>query len=632
MVAGDPFKRSGGTDFASQAISYACLNFNAPATPETPSFPTTNCPNGLRAQVFFPSCWDGVNLDSADHKSHMSYPATSYNNGPCPASHPKHLISLFFEVTWQIDQFKDMWYGNSPPFVWASGDPTGYGFHGDFLNGWDVDHLQQAVDQCLSASGQVEDCPVFDLTPDSEAEGCIIPAEVDEPVSGILDHLPGCQTVQYGPGEAIVQYDCGATTSIGNATTQYFTDLTSTMGWSYTGCGRDNYYNRLLTGASEATNSMTVETCVDFCLSKGFTVAGMEYSKECYCADSVPSIGAPIPGVIGGCLMECAGDSSEYCGGPNALSLYQKCTGTCVNSGSGLPASGSGSSTSVASSVSSSKSTVASVASSSISVSPASSSGNTSKAGSSTGTSISLVAVPTKAVSPLPVSIEVESKTSSSTGFSSYSSLTRSTRSVTLSLEGALSSSTTTPSESNSSGDDTVPTSAPDGAEPIPSDATSPGLSPTFSGTPVSQASTFTITKTVPSATGVTLPSGWSYAGCFSDNINPRSLKFWASFVGATMSSTKCTAYCDKLGFKFGGTENAGQCFCGDTLDESEFKDDSECNFACKGASGEKCGGSARLSVFTKVGGSTNGTDSTAWRQRRHLHRHRRSQHSDSLH
>ena len=81
MVAGNPFKRTPGDDFASQAISYACLDYNGPARPETPNFPNYNCPDGLRAQVFFPSCWNGKDLDSPNHMSHMSYPANSYNSG-----------------------------------------------------------------------------------------------------------------------------------------------------------------------------------------------------------------------------------------------------------------------------------------------------------------------------------------------------------------------------------------------------------------------------------------------------------------------------------------------------------------------------------------------------------------------
>lgn len=38
------------------------------------SLPTGPCPQGLRTQIVFPSCWDGKNLDSSDHQSHMSYP------------------------------------------------------------------------------------------------------------------------------------------------------------------------------------------------------------------------------------------------------------------------------------------------------------------------------------------------------------------------------------------------------------------------------------------------------------------------------------------------------------------------------------------------------------------------------
>jgi hypothetical protein len=69
-------------------------------------FPTANyqCPNGLRAQVWFPMCWDGVNLDSPDHKSHMAYP-TGVGNGNCPASHPVRIPGIFMEALYFVDKF-----------------------------------------------------------------------------------------------------------------------------------------------------------------------------------------------------------------------------------------------------------------------------------------------------------------------------------------------------------------------------------------------------------------------------------------------------------------------------------------------------------------------------------------------
>ncbi|OAL39094.1 hypothetical protein AYO20_01412 [Fonsecaea nubica] len=330
MIAGNPFKRTGGDDFATQAISYNCLDYNGPAKPETPNFPNYNCPNGLRSQVFFPSCWNGKDLDSPDHMSHVSYPANSYNSGPCPADFPVHLISIFYEVIWDTGKFANQWYGNGQPFVWSMGDPTGYGGHGDFVMGWDPDLLQSAVDQCTNDSGRVEDCPVFDLIPDSQAQGCRIAPAVDEQVSGLLPALPGCNPVQPGP-KATPQSGCGAPTTITPSNTTFFTDLTS-KGWSYMGCGTDNYFNRVLTGASQSNGQMTNENCVAFCESKGFSIAGSEYADECYCGNSIPDSGKPVPGVVGACTMSCAGDDSEFCGGAGTISLYQKCSGdSCAN-------------------------------------------------------------------------------------------------------------------------------------------------------------------------------------------------------------------------------------------------------------------------------------------------------------
>jgi hypothetical protein len=73
------------------------------------------------------SCWDGKNLDSPDHKSHVAYPATGTfeSTGPCPASHPIRLPQLMYEVMWDTTQFndKELWpTDGSQPFVYSMGD------------------------------------------------------------------------------------------------------------------------------------------------------------------------------------------------------------------------------------------------------------------------------------------------------------------------------------------------------------------------------------------------------------------------------------------------------------------------------------------------------------------------------
>ena len=588
MFAGDPMKRSYGNDFESDAINYACLNYNGPATPETHGFPTNRCPSGLRAQVFFPSCWDGKNLDSPDHKSHISYPMDNHAYGSCPPSHPVHFVSLFYEVIFSTGKFDNMWYGDKQPFVWSMGDPTGYGLHGDFVNGWDVDHLQKAIDECKSNSGRVEDCPVFKLTPNNVAQGCKIPPSIDEQTSGTLDALPGCNPVQAGPERAVAKStDCTVSGVIGKPQA-YFTDLTQTKKWFYVGCGTDSIYARKFTGASTSSKTMTVETCVDFCSGKGFSVAGTEYGNECYCANSIPSDAAPVQGYMGNCMMPCAGDAGEFCGGGGTISLYQKCTGECQNAQFGVV----GNSTSPAAS---SMGPVASVP--------------TSKLANIAATSS---ATPTTPVSTSAISETVLPTTGSS------SSMAIDANGYYASTSSAMVGSDTPAGSASGS----EATTAPDGVVAIPTDATSAGVSPTISGSPVPEATNFPVPSSV-SKTNVTLPDGWKAGGCYVDAARPRLFQFWASFSGKQMSSSKCAAYCDKQGFSFAGTENGGQCFCSKDLSkDAELKDDSECSSACKGAKEEMCGGPARLSVFTKL------SESDGSSTKRHLHKHRRSNHA----
>ncbi|KAL2072787.1 hypothetical protein VTL71DRAFT_12130 [Oculimacula yallundae] len=95
--------------------------------------------------------------------------------------------------------------------------------------------------------------------------------------------------------------------------------------WTSKGCYSDNYPSRVLSGSSTSSASMTLESCVGFCNSAGFSLAGLENGSECYCANAIQSDGATY-GVSGqtGCTYTCAGKSSQICGGSNVLSLYSK--------------------------------------------------------------------------------------------------------------------------------------------------------------------------------------------------------------------------------------------------------------------------------------------------------------------
>lgn len=78
----------------------------------------------------------------------------------------------------------------------------GYGYHGDFLEGWKAGVLQKAIDTCTNLSGNQEDCPVFSFE-DHHTE-CLLesplPAVISkEDVCGPRQGLPNGIKVQGGP-------------------------------------------------------------------------------------------------------------------------------------------------------------------------------------------------------------------------------------------------------------------------------------------------------------------------------------------------------------------------------------------------------------------------------------------------
>ena len=103
-------------------------------------YPPTQCDTGLMVVSFtFPNCWDGVNLDSADHRSHMSYPVDS----ECPPSHPVNLprLETFFRYI----------VGTGPIGTITLASGPYYTAHQDFFNAWHPSALQMLVTNCINA-------------------------------------------------------------------------------------------------------------------------------------------------------------------------------------------------------------------------------------------------------------------------------------------------------------------------------------------------------------------------------------------------------------------------------------------------------------------------------------------------
>lgn len=113
MVDDDPMRRQAG-GFNGGMAQYRCYtgkNF----TPNTfgvvandkDTFPKGYCAGGVWVAVFFPTCWDGKDLDSANHMSHAAF---GYNG--CPANHPVLISQVFLETVWDTSMF--------PQFEWPT--------------------------------------------------------------------------------------------------------------------------------------------------------------------------------------------------------------------------------------------------------------------------------------------------------------------------------------------------------------------------------------------------------------------------------------------------------------------------------------------------------------------------------
>ncbi|KAK4675956.1 hypothetical protein QC764_0083480 [Podospora pseudoanserina] len=152
---------------------------------------------GIRSNILFPTCWDGVTLDTPDHKSHVAYPL----EGPqpfsafrtaeaCPPSHPVKIPQVMLEIVWDTTPFNDpeLWPADgSQPFVLSTGDRSGYSQHADYVFGWKGQELQKAMNAGCAAAN----CPGIKVQSLKKANKCKVKPLVKEKSEGWLSALPG---------------------------------------------------------------------------------------------------------------------------------------------------------------------------------------------------------------------------------------------------------------------------------------------------------------------------------------------------------------------------------------------------------------------------------------------------------
>lgn len=107
------------------------------------------CPQGavIVSHIAFPQCWDGKNLDSPDHHSHMEYASRA----GCPSTHPIALPEITLNTKYSVttNTGTQHWRLSSDNYK-SAGYNAGYSSHADWINGWDTKVMADIVKNCLN--------------------------------------------------------------------------------------------------------------------------------------------------------------------------------------------------------------------------------------------------------------------------------------------------------------------------------------------------------------------------------------------------------------------------------------------------------------------------------------------------
>jgi hypothetical protein len=151
------------------SFHFACVVNDVPTATASDlvGIATAGCPAGARieAQISAPECWDGQNLDSANHRSHVAYPSYgSWGYLKCDSNHPfvipTFTLAAFYQITPEVAvalaalkagapwDYKKVLHLSSDEMM-PSLSP-GTTFHADWFGGWDNTVMSMWIDNCIN--------------------------------------------------------------------------------------------------------------------------------------------------------------------------------------------------------------------------------------------------------------------------------------------------------------------------------------------------------------------------------------------------------------------------------------------------------------------------------------------------
>jgi len=139
MVAGDA-KASGPQEFG----HWSCWDGGGG---KRATIPRCGVGDSVVMTLEFPQCWDGRNLDSADHRSHMAYAEPGHG---CPGSHPVGLPVITYNVLYPVTATTDTARWRLSSDTYDATLPGGFSVHGDWWDGWKADIKRTWITGCVN--------------------------------------------------------------------------------------------------------------------------------------------------------------------------------------------------------------------------------------------------------------------------------------------------------------------------------------------------------------------------------------------------------------------------------------------------------------------------------------------------